>query len=256
MPELEQVADVLEDQTPVETPEGETPSEEVQDPAAEQTEQEPEEPAVPEFLKGTSFKKPEALVKSYKDIQRLVSSKDNQLREVNRQLLLAKRYLQQLVQQRPQQGETKEDFWARFWEKPEDPIGRIVDERVERAIGPLRQHADQGRIYSAIQEFKEGLAEDGIQVTKADEGDMAEIITANQWMQGLPPSTRLEIAWEKLQLKRQRESAATQQVDAAKASGALGSKTGAASHKKQPKKDEFDLVMGAADAERKLFGRG
>lgn len=208
-------------------------------------------------LKGTSFKDVASLAQGYKNIQRLVASKDREIREISQKFNELLYYIQQSQQQRGQQPqEQPEDFWNRFTSKPKETMAELIEARVQEAlqkvVNPLQSDLGSLRNQSEVQTFLRAHPE----FTEADEDAMVEILRQKPWLRNSP--TRLEDAYEILHGRRARETrtrdANTNAVKDAKISAGLGGKKSAVPN--LGNRDEFDAVLEDDKAFRDLFKLG
>ncbi len=102
-------------------------------------------------LKGTPFRDVGGLVKSYKEIQRLVSSKDNQIQQLTEYLRRAVGYIQNQGQAGPQGNQPQsgipqgEDFWKAFAENPQAVLSQLVELGKQRGFGTRDDRLDAQR---------------------------------------------------------------------------------------------------------------
>lgn len=252
----EGAAEVETPETPEETAgeqvsgEGETP---------EQKSEDVEE--VPEYLRGTPFRTPDALVKSYKDIQRLVAAKDREIQQGKQYLVGLAKQMMQTRQQQDQTGTSKKDvdpqqFWPDFWANPIAAIQKLATEIAESAvrqhIEPVVGNVQSLRNRSEVSDFISRHPE----FTPELEEAMTETMQANPWLKDVPE--RLEVAYKLTlqgrQATAQRKEASVKAVKDAKQAAGMGGKRSALAVSQQG--DEFDAVMDAAKAERELYKLG
>jgi len=254
-----------------EAPEQDVQATESAAPGGEQTQVEGEAPPQAEAaqgtdpLKGTPFKDVGGLVKSYKEIQRLVSSKDQQISQLTEHLKQAITYIQsQRGGQQPQtpQGPSPqgEQFWDAFAKDPvgvlnhlvEERAGQLLQSRLDQRLGPIQQTVGRYEIESEVGTFMRRHPE----FSDKDEDEMMEVLQANPHLKEVP--NRLEIAYDQMLAKRWRSDRArsSQQaaVSGAKGVAALGGKKSVVPA--QGPKDPFDDVLDLDKSQRELYNLG
>lgn len=236
-------------------PLGETTTETQPTESAEptQTPQDQQPPAVegkPTGLEGTPFKDVAGLVKSYKEIQRVVASRDKQLKELTA-------YVQDLMQKgQPPKQEDPNEFWTKF---ANDPIGFLkslfeaqIQERISGAVNPLQNDIQAYKAEAEIAGFLKSHPE----FTEADEAEVVNILQEKPHLMQMPD--RFERAYDALIARRFRESQQKQgnanAVRDAKAAAGIGSKKSALAVKKGG--DEFDDVLTSDRDMRELYRMG
>lgn len=216
-------------------------------------------------LKGTPFKDVGGLVKSYKEIQRLVSSKDQQISQLTEHLKQAITYIQSQrggAQTQPQAGAVPQgdQFWDAFAKDPvgvlnnlvEERAGQLVQARLNQQLGPIQQTVGKYEIESEVGSFMRRHPE----FSDKDEDEMMDILQANPQLKNVP--NRLEVAYDQMLAKRWRsERARTSQqaaVSGAKGVAALGGKKSVVPA--QGPKDPFDDVLELDKSQRELYNLG
>lgn len=232
---------------------------EAEAPAPEPEGETSEEEAPPEFLKGTPFKTPDALVKSYKDIQRLVAAKDREIQQGKQYLIeLAKKMM---ATRQAQPGTSKKDadpaeFWPNFWTNPIQAIQQlaqqIADSAVQQRLGPVATNVQHLQNRAEVATFMSAHPE----LTPELEDAMTQVMQENPWLENVP--NRLEIAY-RLTLQQQgavaqKKAASVAAVKDAKQAAGMGGKRSALSVSNQG--DEFDGVMDLHKTEKDLYRLG
>lgn len=226
-----------------------------------EVQQDQEVAEVPEFLKGTPFRTPDALVKSYKDIQRLVAAKDREIQQGKQYLIGLAKQMMATRRQQDDQGTSKKEadpnaFWPDFWSNPIAAIQKLATEiaenavkshlpNVEQNVEQLRNRAEVGDFLSRHPEFTPEL-----------ETEMAQYMANNPWLQQVPD--RLEIAYRlTMQARGQSAQARQQRQDAVKPvkqAAGMGGKRSTLPPKQEG--DEFDEILASHRAERELYKLG
>lgn len=240
-PQLDQPVDGDQGQLQVQDGQGGTPPQPTDDP-----------------LKGTPFKDVAGIVKGYKDIQRLISAKDEKLK----QLELVVNSL--LGGRQPEGTPPAKQFDAAAWFQkfaidPQAALMEILGSNMgnllkEQGILPrlegVEANTRQSAIVTEVQEFVSRNPE----ITEKDEDEILEYLKENPKLMEFPD--KLDIAWDRITAQRAREQRQqTRQVDAvkdAKAAAGIGGKPATANTQGG---DEFDDVLESDKALRSLYSR-
>lgn len=218
-------------------------------------------------LAGTPFKDVAGLSKSYKEIQRLVSSKDREIAELNRKLEMTASAIQQLYQKREDPQAAKgglpegDAFWKALADNPADLIRQIarmehealykerIDPRLGKVEGSLGSYEKSNLVQSFLQKHPEFTVE--------DEALMVDILDANPQLKDM--QNGLDIAYNQVLADRYRSSqqrnAAGAAVAGAKGIAGLGGKKTSLPAQAQ-RKDPFDDVLALDRDERETFKLG
>jgi hypothetical protein len=219
-----------------------------------------------QLIEGTPYKDQAALVTGYKEIQRLVSNKDRQIKQLTRQLDAAAQSIMKLHKPNSQQAATSQvpqgdEFWKAF---SQDPIGMIekifmpqlekfYSEKVDPRLAETGTSVSQLQRTNLVNGFLAGHPE----LTSEDEDAMVEILDKNPQLKEIPDG--LEIAYDRVVAARSRatsrQSAAAGAVGKAKqVAGLAGKKTSLPAQKQQG--DEFDDVLSLDKNEQALYSLG
>lgn len=203
----------------------------------------------PEGIPGTPFKDVDGLVKSYKELQRLQSARDQELKHTRAQLTQLAQMLMQRQQQPQPQEKPAEDFWKAFAENPTAVLQELMDRQLrgqfDQRLGPIQQELGAYKLNAEV----DGWIKQHPEFTSQDEEALVEIMASNPQLKSLP--NRLDVAWDMLLAKRYRESQQQTAVAGAKQVAGLGGKQ--ASLAPQAPKDAFDELLDMDKAEREVF---
>jgi hypothetical protein len=227
------------------------------------TEQEPEvaTPAGVQGIEGTPFKDQAALVEGYKNIQKLVSSKDGEMQRLQQQLQVAMQALQQMYGQPEKKEEPKlegEAFWQSLSKEPTTVIGQIAKKQAEELFknqfGKDFTHMKEVIQNIQRQQVVNSFLSNHPDFTEQDEEAMVHILQANPQLQALPNA--LELVYDSVVAQRYRAESAKKSKDEAlsgpkSVAGLGGKKTSLPSQSKD--KDPFDDVLDLDKSERELY---
>lgn len=225
----------------------------------------PPDTGVPAELAGTPFKTVDALVNSYKNIQRLVADKDNRLKEMEKRLDSTAASIQQFFGKKgePESQIPKgQDFWNALAKDPEALINMLiqhqqekfykekVDPRLGQVEGTMSGYQRQRMVETFIAAHPEFTVE--------DEAQVVDVLDANPWMKERPDG--IELAYNSILANRYRDgakkTAGRQAVAGAKAVAGVAGKKTALPVGQQSEKDPFDEVLEEDKAARELFKLG
>ena len=231
------------------------------EPQSQTTPQEPSQEVIP----GTPFKNQEALIEGWKNIQRLVSSKDSEISILKRQLEQTAQFLQDFAgggkkpsQAGPDSKYTKENIWQEFSKDP-TAVMRSISEQVARELID-KQYGEKFNSWdstlrgmqteSMVNKFIAGHPE----FTAEDEDAVIKVLEQYPYLRQQPGG--LEVAYNQVLADRYRagetKQATTRAVADAKNIAGLGGKKSSLP-RQQDTRDEFDDVLDQSKAEEELY---
>ena len=218
-------------------------------------------------LAGTPFKDVAAVVKGYKEIQKLVGNKDREISGIKQQLdSVLNTMLQLNGGQDPRTApNTKipqgEEFWQAMYKDPQALLTQIVkyvqekynkehlDPRLTKVEGSMSQYQRGVRVQTFLQKHPD--------LKVSDEDDIVEVMDNNPWLKdredGLDIAYRMVLG-DRYRVDAQKKATAAAVDPAKKVAGLGGKKTTLPVSNRQ--KDPFDEVLDLDVQERETFKLG
>ena len=225
-----------------------------------------DESGVDDFLTGTPFKNGAAMRDGYKEIQRLVASKDRKMAELQRQLETAIAAVQQLSgkgkEEDPFSAVPKgDDFWKALAQDPVSLIRQLAQleaaQYVKKNLDPKLTNFEGSLTGIQKTNLVNEFVRDHPDLTHEEEDAMVEILDANPQLKNAPDG--LQIAYDRVLaqtlLRERQQASTTNAVAGAKGVAALGGKKTSLPVQKKTS-DPFDEVLQADKNEREVFRMG
>jgi hypothetical protein len=224
--------------------------------------------AEPTQIEGTPFKDQSALVKGYKEIQKLVANKDREIENLQRQVQAAVDAVQAAFGKKPEtdpqvpQLPEGQELWNAFAKDPGGTIQKFVDAKlreVMQGIDPrLKGVEDRVGGYEqrvAVQQFMISHPEIDTEMEK----EIADVLKANPDLIERK-DLGLEIALNHVLAGRyragKRQASTDNAVAGAKSVAGVGGKKASVPAQKKEDQDIFDDVLRVDKEERELFNLG